>query len=136
MPGIAYLSILHPHLQQIEQAAAGLRFISETDSPLLPVQLQSQDVITELLQLSGSVDLPVEKTTLDHFFRNAIKSFPGAPAQEVESARRFTGLKEILEKNLEGIAVYRIGKIQVQAFIIGRLPDGSYGGLHTLLVET
>ena len=38
--------------------------------------------------------------------------------------------------NYKGVLVYRIGEVRVDAFIIGKLPDGFYGGLRTKVVET
>lgn len=78
----------------------------------------------------------VEKLSLDHFFRNMTRTYPRSTQEELASAEKFQRLADLLKTRLEDVSVYRIGKIQVKAFIIGRLDDGNYAGLSTSLVET
>jgi hypothetical protein len=43
---------------------------------------------------------------------------------------------QTLKENLSDIHVYRVGSIQIDAYIIGKLKSGKYAGLKTRLVET
>jgi hypothetical protein len=45
-------------------------------------------------------------------------------------------LQQVLEEELTDICVYRIGSIQIDAFILEKLKNGNYGGLHTKAIET
>jgi hypothetical protein len=133
-----YFYSMNIAIQEIQEAAAGLMFISESDFPFEAIHLAPRSSIeTELLQLvnkpAGTV---VEKTTLDYFFRNMTRIDPNASSQQQSTARRFKQLHEILKTKLTDVQVWRIGTIQIDAFIIGRLSDGSYAGLRTKLIET
>jgi hypothetical protein len=127
---------MHPDLKEIEEAAAGLLFISESDHPLETVELKGTGVEEELRSIAGKPAMDFEKITLEHFFRNMTKVYPGESKEQAGRARRFSQLQHLLKNRLKNVMVYRIGSIQVDAFIIGQLNDGKYGGLRTKLVET
>jgi hypothetical protein len=42
----------------------------------------------------------------------------------------------VLKQELAGLKVYRVGSVQVDAYIIGKTADGKLGGLKTVLIET
>lgn len=126
-------------LQRIQEAADGLLFMSESDYPLQVVQLgQPAGSMGEtLLQFSNKEPgSPIEKQELDYFFRNAARLDPMATPVQQQTAHRFQQLVKVLKEELTEIQVYRIGAIDIDAFIIGRLPDGTYAGLRTKLIET
>ena len=111
--------------------------MSESDHPFEVVQLKSKKVEKEIKQLAQkSADTTMETQTVDYFFRNMVKTYPGYSADQQETAERFLKLRELLKQKLKEVQVYRLGSIQVDAFIIGKLQDGSYGGLRTKLIET
>ena len=124
-------------LDQIAKAAEGLLFISETDHPLEPIELQGNDIEKELERLTESNEgTSVETQTLEYFFRNMVRVYPSYSGLQIQTAERFKSLQDLLQRKLKDVRVYRLGTIQIDAFIIGRLADGRYGGLRTKLVET
>ena len=127
---------MHPDLQSIQKAAEGLLYISETEAPLEVVELSSANIeeIRKKFQLQANA--PVEEVELTYFFRNMVKTYPGDPEGEQLRARRFRELLQLLEEKLVNPTVYRFGKIQVEAFVLGELKSGGVGGLRTRLVET
>ena len=129
---------MHPQLQEIIEASEGLYYISETDAPFQLVETaEDTDPKQAALKLAGNIkNEPVEEVTLEHFFRNAVKIYPDATAEQQQTAQRFIQLQTLLRQNLKDLKVYRIGSIQIKAYILGRLPDGTYAGLSTQLVET
>jgi hypothetical protein len=128
---------MHKDLEQLAEAARGLLYISESDRPFEVVELKSNDVEKEIKQMAQKPgDTAVETQTVDYFFRNMIKTYPPSSEEEQATAQRFLKLREVLKQNLAGVQVYRIGSIQVDAFLIGKLQDGNYGGLRTRLIET
>jgi hypothetical protein len=132
-----YLSGMHPVLADITAAAEGLLFRSESEAPFEVVEWREEKPEVMLPRLSGQHDGTfMETTSLDHFFRNMIRTYPGYSEEQCRNAKQFEALRNKLQQHLQDVLVYRIGSIQVTAFIIGRLPDGSYGGLKTKLVET
>ena len=128
---------MNKDLQQIKEASNGLLFLSESDHPLEVVELKSNDIEKEIRQFAlKPADTVIEKQTVDYFFRNMVKTYPGYSGEQLTTAQRFLKLQELLKQKLKDAQVYRIGTIQVDAFIIGQLHDGTFGGLRTKLIET
>lgn len=129
---------MHLQLQEIRKASEGLYYISETDAPFHPVEAaEAADPKQAALKLSGNNENePVEEVTLEHFFRNAVKIYPDVTPEQQQTAQRFIHLQTSLLQNIKDVKVYRIGSIQIKAYILGRLPDGTCAGLSTQLVET
>ena len=121
-------------LIEILNASDGLLFTSETDQPFLPVHLQTNDLIPVLQELTASENW--EEVSLDHFFRNAIRSYPQDRPEQKLVAERFLHLKNLLANRLPDLRVLRFGRIQVDAFLIGQIQTNEYIGLRTKLVET
>jgi hypothetical protein len=123
---------MNPATTNIGTAADGLLFISES----VPIELAAADSPLPQLVLLAGTAAPVETQSLDYFFRNHTRADAAVPDGEQATTQRFRALQAILQRTLTDIVVYRIGTVQVQAFIVGRLPDGRYAGLRTLLIET
>lgn len=129
--------IMNPQLENLQKASDGLLFMSESDYPFEVVAFSLENnTIDEQLQTIAQKNQPVEHQSLEYFFRNAIKEYPGASESQKESAHQFQALQEALKNELKDVQVYRLGQVQIDAFIIGQLKDGSYGGLRTKLIET
>lgn len=129
---------MHPQLQEIEKASEGLYYISETDAPFHLIETaEYADPKQAAFKLSGNDENePVEEVTLEHFFRNTVKNYPDATPEQQQMVQRFIQLQTTLLQNLKDVKVYRIGSIQIKVYILGKLPDGTYAGLSTQLVET
>ena len=128
---------MQKELQQIKDASEGLLFISETDHPFEVVEFKSDNIEKEIKRLAQKpADALIEKQAIDYFFRNMVKTYPGYFEEQQSIAFRFLKLQELLKQALKDVQVYRVGSIQVDVFIIGRLHDGSFGGLKTKVVET
>ena len=128
-----------PDLQSIKKAAEGLLFISESDHPfeLVLIEDKPASISNKIIQLAKKpAGTAVEKQDLDYFFRNMIKVYPEFSTAQKITAQRFSSLVKVLRENLTDIHVYRVGEVQVDAFIIGQLKNGQYAGLRTKLIET
>lgn len=123
----------------IERACEGLIYISETDSPMLPFAGEWASSINAriILQQAGrEANAPVEEGSLEMFFGRltAIKDWFRGPEQE--RAARFAELQKLLEGNLNGLRVFRIGKVQVEIIAVGLDREGIVMGVKTNVVET
>jgi len=89
-----------------------------------------------LLQLTNHPpDAPVELRTVDEFFAIAAEE-DWHDQDERETAKRFQNLVSILKQNLSQLQVYRVGSIDIDAYIVGVTDGGEWAGLSTKLVET
>lgn len=128
-------------LEKIGQAAEGLFFMSESDFPLETVAFKPEKpdapVTENLLQyLEQPVATNVEQQELSYFLRNQTRDLPEFGEEEKARAQKFRDLEALLKQEIPDVAVFRVGQRQVDAFIIGKLADGTLGGLKTKLIET
>ena len=124
---------------QLKQASKGLLFLSESDAPFEVIHWPAQGELTppKFLQLTGHPpDAPVELRTVDDFFAIATAEEDWHDQDERETVQRFHNLVSILKQNLSQLQVYRVGSIDIDAYIVGVTDGGEWAGLSTKLVET
>lgn len=124
---------------QLSSASQGLLFLSETDAPFEVVHWPAQGELTpaKLLQLTNHPpDAPVEGQTVDDFFATATAEEDWHDRDERETAKRFQNLVSVLKQNLSQLQVYRVGSVEIDAYIVGATQNGDWAGLSTKLVET
>ena len=124
---------------QLQQASEGLLFGSETDAPFEVIHWPTQEELTpaKLLQLTNHPpDAPVEIVSVDEFFDVANAEEDWHDEEERETVQRFQNLVNILKQNLSQLQVYRVGSVEIDAYIVGVTDGGELAGLSTKLVET
>lgn len=121
-------------LEALAEAASRLWFPSESDAPLTPYLWPGARKPTPgaLLRAEGHPPgTPVEIVKLEELFDALTAPRPGAT-----DTARWRALVDLLETHLEGLRVYRIGAVDVDAYVLGRHRSGAWLGLKTHLVET
>jgi len=116
-----------------------LLFLSESDAPFEVVHWPAQGELTpaKLLQLTEHpLDAPIDVVSVDQFFEVATAEEDWHDQDERETAKRFQNLVRTLKQNLSQLQVYRVGSIDIDAYIVGVTPGGDWAGLATKLVET
>jgi hypothetical protein len=126
--------------QRLTQASAGLLMPSESDYPFTVVSLEgiSQESLTPqtVLKLMGhSPDTPIEVTEVDYFFRNVTVEQEWHDRQQRQDVKKFQKLVDILKSELKGVKVYRVGRINIDVYILG-IYNNNVVGIKTQLVET
>lgn len=125
--------------EKIKQAAQGLSYQSETDAEILPYVGKSSKTIGQeiVLQQTGhAADSPVEEKDFAGFFARLTEIQDWFETEEKATAERFVQLKQVLEQNLRDLKVYRIGKIQIDIYVVGLDADDMLTGIQTKAVET
>lgn len=123
----------------ITQVVEGLLFSSEADYPLTPFSLSGPALVMSeaLCKLAGvPPQTPVTKVEFDAFFAPMLRLHEGASPETRERVARYQKLVELLRKHLSDLAVYKLGAVEMQAFVVGRLRNGKLAGLRTTVVET
>jgi hypothetical protein len=126
-------------LSELREAAAGLLYMSESDHPLEVFNWDGGSAVTpeRLRREAGkAADAPVAEVTAPQFFRAATSEPDWKGEAERRTARRYQTLLRLLEENLDGLTVYRVGDIDITAYVLGRSPQGNWLGLATRLIET
>jgi histidine triad (HIT) family protein len=126
-------------LQQLQEMAKGLYFVSESDAPLEAVSYAApagELSNAALLKLLGEpADAKVETVELTLFLRN--HTADDGVLGDVDLANRYKALQLFLKQELDGTQVYRVGAgPQVHAYALGRTAAGKLAGFKTVLTET
>lgn len=129
-------------LAELEQAAAGLLFMSESDHPFEIVRWEALAEVTpeHLRSVAGNGQgetATVASESVEEFFRAAASEADWKGAADLATARRYQTLMRVLEENLSGVRVHRVGEVDIHAFIVGRNDStGNWLGLSTRVIET
>lgn len=125
--------------KQLEQAVAGLLFMSEADYPFEIVSWGARSEMTSddvRRQAGAAPDAPVQVVSPEKFFGGAMSEPEWKGEDELAAARRYQALVRLLKENLDDLKVYRVGEINIPVYIVGRTPNGNWLGLSTRVVET
>lgn len=121
-------------LRALEEASSGLLFPSETDAPLVPIEIaaiKGEDLSAEgLLKVLGRAgETHVDELTPDELF---------APLLEAgdDDAAKYGRILELIKKELTDVRAYRVGTTDIDIYLIGKHPSGAWVGLQTRAVET
>jgi hypothetical protein len=126
-------------LKKLEQAKAGLLFMSEADYPFEIVNWGAMNEIAfDYLrgQAGAAPDAPVQVLSPEKFFATAMSEPQWKREQELAIARRYQALLRLLKENLDDLKVYKVGEINIAVYIVGRATSGNWVGLSTRAVET
>jgi hypothetical protein len=126
-------------IEELKRMTDGLLFMSESDYPFEIVYREGQievsfEYLRELSNQPG--DSPVEVRSVDDFFRVAVSEPAWKGETELAIAKRYQALLRLLKENLDELKVYRVGKINLPVYIIGRSKSGNWLGISTRVVET
>ena len=128
--------ILSEHLKN---ASEGLYYISETDAELIPfIGEVAKDVSKEemMRQTKTSSENPIEEIDFAKMFERLTNIQDWFGDEEKATAAKFAALKNILEKNLKGLKVFKIGKIELDIYFVGLNEQSILAGIKTKAVET
>jgi hypothetical protein len=125
--------------QQIKNAATDLWYISESDALILPFVGSQADAITKenlLNQIGQPSDSPVEERDFAELFGRLTEIQDWFGDEEKATAEKFGALKDLLEKNLKDLKVFKVGQIQLDIYVVGLDAEGNLAGIQTKAVET
>lgn len=129
-------------MQQILlQASEGLLYPSESDYPFEYINWgkATGDKLTtkQVREFTHQNDeTPVQSVPIDNFFATVTEIKEWYGEEEKELADRFVELKNTLQKNLTHLQVFKVGEVEIDAYIIGKNEEGECEGLSTKVIET
>lgn len=123
--------------RRLEEAADGLVYTSEIDSPFRWVRFPPASAdAAGVASVTGAARGEIEERTLEHFFAGHIEEADPEDPIAQQNVGRYRRLRETLGTELAGLRAYRIGHVKIRGVLLGRLADGSLGGLETEILET
>jgi hypothetical protein len=118
-----------PILKELQAAAKGLLWPSETDAPIeafaWPGASGPPDEAALRVNAEIEEDAPVEQITLAQLTKTVPK----------DSRADFKPLLDALGK-LSGTTVFKVGEVNIAVYVVGRTADGRFAGIKTEVVET
>ncbi len=130
--------------QAILPLSEGLSFLSESDYPLVvrsvTVEGDATTLDTILLQVLKQrrikVQTPVQTLTADDFFQRTITVQDWMSDAEKATVARFQALVLALKERCIELAVFKVGAISIDVFVIGKTLEGELLVLQTKSIET
>jgi hypothetical protein len=125
--------------EKIKRASEGLWYLSETDAEILPFSGRPASGVTRenlLTQIGRPVETPVEERDFAELFDRLTSPQSWFGEEERAAAERFAELRNLLQKNLRDLRVFKVGKIELDVYIIGLDEKGNLTGIRTKAVET
>ncbi|WP_026999155.1 nuclease A inhibitor family protein [Eisenibacter elegans] len=129
-------------LSRLEQASAGLLYPSESDYPFEAIYWewdQDAPLSSESLReyLEEDEDTPISEIPLERFFRPVAEEKDWHSDEERLEVQQYQNLRKLLEQLLQDLRVFKVGDIEVDVFIVGKVPNTEdYAGLSTVVIET
>jgi Nuclease A inhibitor-like protein len=111
-------------LDTLKQATEGLLYTSESDYPFDVFSWQTDTLTPKkiLMQTKHPKNTPIQVGDFDQFFAQVTQEKDWYGPKEKEIVARYK--------------VYRVGKIELEVYIVGKTPEGSLAGISTKVVET
>jgi Nuclease A inhibitor-like protein len=124
-----------PLLDRLEQLSKGLLYPSESDFPYVPVGWGADEPAPAVVRaaLGLAADAPVEVLEVRELFAPLMDGTGGAGEEE---AARYGALVEVFVTELTSARALRVGAVDIDIYILGRDPSGTWIGLKTHAVET
>ncbi len=133
-------------LKHFEALTKELLVMSETDAPLTPFFWEIKEEITPELVAKHSEKpenerSPVEKIEFKAFFEKYTQKEDWYGEEELATVTKFENLAKGLSEKLTELAVYRVGKINIDVFVVGKIFNDkkeilAHAGVKTFVVET
>ncbi|MCY7374721.1 MAG: nuclease A inhibitor family protein, partial [Pyrinomonadaceae bacterium] len=125
--------------EKIKENVEGLFYISETDAEILPFVGNRADEVSKkeiLSQTNSALDSAGEEKDFAGFFARLTKVQEWFGDEENENVQKFVRLKETLENNLRDLKVFKVGKIELDIYVVGLDAENTLLGIKTKAVET
>ena len=127
---------------EVMAAAEGLVYTSESDRPFEWFELAGgaagwpygADEFAR--KIGAAAGAPVEERTLDRFFKPHIETVDPLDTRAQEIRPRYEALKKLLATRLREVRVFRVGRIEIDCYVVGDDGRGNLAGVRTVAVET
>lgn len=132
-------------IEEFKKAAKDLYYISETDAPFEAFVWRrekgaepfSEPNAADVLRFAKNApETPVREQTIEDFFKHSTAEQDWHTDEDKETVRRFVKLKDLLQHELKNAKVFRVGKVELDVYIVGVDSDGNLAGVKTKAVET
>ena len=124
--------------RDLKAACRSLTFISETDADVIPLAADppASRSLAAYLAALDITSKEIEESEFDSFFDRLTTEKDWHGPNEQKRTKRWSELRDVLQKNLEGLRVIRVGRIRLDVYIAGVDASGRLAGVKTKAIET
>jgi hypothetical protein len=125
--------------KRIKSATKDLYYISETDSEVSPFTGNTAESVSKevlLSQTGNAADSAIEERNFEEFFERLSEIQDWFGDEEKQTARKFLDLKELFKKELRDLKVFKVGKIELDIYVVGLDSENVLTGIKMKAVET
>ncbi len=124
-------------LNQLRSLTDELLWLSESDCPFEVFVWDDLAITPEQLRLKTehSPDTAIKTMAIDDFFCHCTTEQDWHNEEETAEVRKYQELLSFLKENLEDVKVYKLGKCEIDVYIVGKC-SGQLIGLQTRVIET
>ena len=126
-------------VEQLKKAVKGLNYVSEVDSEVdvfTGVKAAKVNKSVIFNQTKTSTNTFIEEINFADFFCHLTKISDWFSLDEIEIAEKFSVLRDLLERNLEQLKIFKLGRTRIKIYIVGLHSDGILMGIQTNSLET
>jgi hypothetical protein len=124
----------------LQQAAAGLTYPSETDSPWTvfawPDATGDPTAAEVVRRGKQKPNAPVREQAVDALFAPLVQEQAWYGPEEKADAAKNRALLDAIKRSLTSAKVVRVGERKVAVYVVGKVKEGGWAGLKTIAVET
>jgi hypothetical protein len=124
----------------VKRGCEGLLYMSESDAPFrtfvwegIGNSLPPEKLVELTKHKPGDM---IEEVPVDRFFKKMIAQAEVQGEGAIETCEKLRELQKVLDEHLSEVKVFRIGRIQIDIYIVGKTDGGQWAGLKTAAVET
>jgi hypothetical protein len=124
----------------LRNACDGLLYMSDSDEPFETLvwkysgeSLDAEKVLALAAHKAGD---SIEEVACDGFFRQMLDQAAAQGEGAAETADKVRALQKVVKDQLSAVRVFKVGKVNIDVYIVGRTRDADWVGLHTKAVET
>lgn len=124
---------------KLRAACDGLIYTSETDSPVAAFAGSKTSFMTResiLRQIGRKAEEQIEEIGFAEFFNRLTVEKEWFGSVEILMAQKFFELQKLFEENLHDNKVLKVGRIQLDIYVVGIDKTGQLLGVTTKAVET
>lgn len=125
--------------EKLKSATKDLIYISETDADILPFLgevAESVDGSNLLSQIKFADDAKIEELDYQNFFAHPAKIQEWFDEERTETAKKYQAIKVLMEENLTDIKYFKVGKTEIEIYVVGLDKQNRLVGIKTEAVET
>lgn len=127
-------------LAALNKATKGMLYTSVTDAPFEIVHWKSRATIrssADLTKMIGqSSGMLVEDVGLEKFFHDLIQLKEYYDDHAKKAVGQYRTLLAMLKEHLADLTVFKVGKVDLDIYVMGRTAEGDWAGVMTSAVES